>query len=80
MNQNLFRGALVAALFLSPAALVGGCGDAEDCQENTFACEGNVLQRCQDGAFVDVEDCGANECEADAGHCHEAGEHDEHAM
>ena len=75
VNLRILSGLAGLALFLSvPLLSVSGCSSDDPCTENSYSCNGNVLQKCQDGALVDVEDCGAKTCMASMGHCHD----DEH--
>ena len=48
--------------------------DTEACQEGAFNCNGQTLQKCVDGSFVDEETCGMGTmCMASMGHCHSDG-------
>ena len=72
MNLRILSALAGLALFLSvPLLSVSGCISDEPCIENGYNCSFNVLQKCQDGAFVDVEDCGAKICVG--GDCHDYG-------
>ncbi|MEM9691097.1 MAG: hypothetical protein AAGA56_01005 [Myxococcota bacterium] len=56
---------------------VGSASAAQTCSlDGAYMCDGNTLMRCTSGSFVMIEECGANECEAEHGHCHEEGDHD----
>jgi hypothetical protein len=49
-----------------------GCGGNDSCTtEGELRCDGDVLQECVGGEFVDDQDCGADGmiCHIEMGHC-----------
>jgi hypothetical protein len=80
MNTKQLSGLFGLILFATTgAAFIGGCGDDEPesqpCQEGSFQCVGQELQKCTDGEFVMELMCSEEEpCRAEHGHCHPAGE------
>lgn len=78
----MLRGLFVGSFGLLTLAAIGlgltasACSDdaASACTEATYNCNGTVLQQCNSGAFVDLEDCtGKGTCMASMGHCHPSG-------
>ncbi len=63
--------------------LLAGCDSEGSCEtEGAYQCSGEVLEVCTDGAWVEEEDCAAEElvCHAEGGHCMEAMDMDDSGM
>jgi len=64
---------LIQAIAL--ATLLAGCGDDAEgtCDENgALQCNGDVLETCDDGLWVEEQDCGSDDMichETDDSHC-----------
>ena len=80
MNTKWLSGLFGLILFASSGAVfIGGCGDdeptGESCQEGSFQCVEQELQKCVEGEFVMELMCSDEEpCRAEHGHCHPSGD------
>jgi hypothetical protein len=71
------------SICLLALALLVACADSDDdhghdhddhthgCEHDSYQCDGDILQECDDGVWADVEDCAANGqiCHAEGEHC-----------
>lgn len=68
--RNTFWAAVMVVVGLASGC--GGDGGADACTEGEHQCDGDVSQVCTDGAWVDEEDCVAEDmgtCSAETGEC-----------
>ena len=56
-------------------AITVACASSSDCETSALTCDGDMLQECVDGAWVDLEDCSLSGqmCHEEMGHCMDMG-------
>ncbi len=62
----------LAVLAISSLVPLAGCGNGEEeCVDEEYSCNGDMLMLCVEGVLEEEEDCAAQEmmCHAEMGHC-----------